>query len=113
MVRRFPFLVGRSAEAGLALDDPGVWDRHATLEFRPGEGFFVRAHEHALVSVNQEPVSEARLRNGDLLQCGSARIRFWLAALPQRSLRLRETLTWVAWAALFAAQLGLVYFLAA
>jgi hypothetical protein len=111
VARRFPFVVGRSRACHLALEQDGVWDRHATIHFRPGEGFFVEASPEALLSINGERAVQARLRNGDLIECGCVRLRFWLAAVEQRGLRTREGLTWVALGGLFALQVMLVYWL--
>ena len=105
----FPFQIGRSPSSHLVLDSPGVWDRHAAIEFQPGEGFFIGPHSGALVSVNGGRVASSRLHNGDLIECGSVKMRFWLAPLPQGSLRPREVLTWVGLAALLALQLTIIY----
>jgi hypothetical protein len=112
VARHFPFLVGRSARAHLVLDGAGVWDDHARIDFQPGEGFLLEPCAGALVSVNGERTGRTRLRNGDLIECGSVKLRFWLAPFRQRGLRLREGLTWLALGALFAFQIGLVYVLA-
>jgi hypothetical protein len=46
-----------------------------------------------------------------MIELGSARLRFWLAPSMQKTLRLREALTWFALSALFAAQIALIYWL--
>lgn len=109
LARRFPFQIGRAAGAHLALPAEGVWDRHLEIHFRSGDGFHLRAHPGALVSVNGQRVEQARLRNGDLLQLGSVKLRFWLAPAAQRSLLPREALTWLALGALTAFQLIVIY----
>ena len=109
VARRFPFSLGRSPKAQLRLEEDGVWDTHAQIHFRRGEGFLLEVSPGALAAVNGQPLSEARLRNGDLIECGSAKVRFWLAPLRQRSLRAREGLTWVALAGLCLAQLLIIY----
>ena len=109
VARRFPFQIGRASGAHLVLEEDGVWDRHAAIHFQRDDGFHLESQIGALVSVNGGRIERTRLHNGDLIECGSTRIRFWLAALPQKSLRPREALTWLALAALFALQIGLVY----
>jgi hypothetical protein len=109
VARRFPFQLGRASDSHLALEGDGVWERHAAITFRPREGFFVEVQGKALLSVNGQSVQRTRLRNGDLIECGSAKLRFWLAPVRQRSLAPREILTWVALAALLVFQLGLIY----
>ncbi len=110
VVRQFPFQIGRSA-AGLLLDDDGVWDSHLEIDFERGTGFTFTSPDKASVFVNGEPAASGRLANGDLIQVGGVQIRFWLARAIQHSLRLRETFIWTALIALFAAQVGLFYWL--
>ncbi len=110
-VRRFPFRIGRAPEAELRLEADGVWDRHAVLHFARGEGFFLETEPGALVSVNGRRTERVRLRNGDRVECGSAKLRFWLAPATQRSLVPRELLTWAGLAGLIAVQIGLLYHL--
>jgi hypothetical protein len=111
VARRFPFQVGRSPRSHLPLADEGVWPAHATICFQAGEGYFLQAEPEALTRVNGERVARIRLRNGDLIECGSVRLRFWLAALRQRGLWLREAMTWIGLGCLCLLQLGLVYWL--
>jgi hypothetical protein len=112
VARHFPFQIGRASECGLTVQGDGVWDRHAEIAFQAGEGFLLEPSQGALVSVNGERVARTRLRNGDLIECGSVKLRFWLAPLPQQGLGWRETLTWLGLAALLLLQLGLIYRLA-
>jgi len=109
VAKRFPFLVGRQPTADLRLEEPGVWDQH--LEFTvPGfSGVVVRANPAALTLLNGQPVQQARLRSGDVLELGHLRLRFELSPTRQRQLRLREGLTWVAWALLAVVQILLLY----
>ena len=111
LASRFPLRIGRAADADLRLEGDGVWDRHATLRFQRGEGLFLETEPGALVSVNGQRTDRVRLRNGDRIECGSVKMRFWLAAARQRSLRPREFLTWAGLAALLALQIGLIYHL--
>jgi len=109
VVRHFPFHIGRVAENDLCLDDDGVWDDHLTLEFQKQEGFILRTAPDALVAVNEQPQTAARLRNGDVFSFGSAKIQFWLAAPRQRGLRLREAFVWTLLAAVTIFQFVLIY----
>ena len=108
VVRRFPFHIGRTEENDLVLDEPGVWDRHLTLEFQKNEGFILQTATDALTAINEEPQTSARLRNGDILSIGSAKIQFWLAAPRQRGLHLRELCVWLLLAAVTATQFALI-----
>lgn len=109
VVRLFPFTVGRGAEADFQSNDAGVWDRHLSIQFQRGAGYVFAAQPDALVLVNGERAETGLLRNGDLIELGSMRLRFWLARTRQNSLRWREVITWAALFALFAAQIALIW----
>ena len=109
VVRRFPFHIGRAAENELPLQDDGVWDRHLTLEFQREQGIILHTGDNAFAAVNEQPQTSARLRNGDVISFGSAKIQFWLAAPRQRGLRLRELSVWLLLAAVTAFQFFLIY----
>ena len=109
LARRFPFVVGRNRTADLCLEQDGIWDRHLEFHLQIPEGFLLKSHPRALTNVNGQPVQEAFLRNGDLIEIGPLKIQFWLSETRQHSLRTREFLTWLALAALCAGQILLIY----
>jgi pSer/pThr/pTyr-binding forkhead associated (FHA) protein len=109
--RHFPFTIGRSPESNLCLEEDGVWADHLRLAFDPQSGIVLTALENALVTVNGEPVREAVMRNGDLIEIGGAKLRFWLSAPRQYDLRLREALTWACFVLVAAGQVALIYWL--
>lgn len=111
VVRRFPVRIGRSPKADLRLEEHGVWDDHLRLALHRGEGFVMEAAPEALAAVNGHRTRRAVLRNGDVIEIGSARIQFWLSETRQSGLRLREGLTWAAIAAISLGQVALVYWL--
>ena len=111
VARRFPFHLGRDSAADLQLDDPGVWDRHARVDFKAGEGFALVAVGDALITVNNQPVRETVLHNGDHVSLGSVRLSFWLAETRQRGLRFRESLVWACALGVTLVQVGLLYWL--
>jgi pSer/pThr/pTyr-binding forkhead associated (FHA) protein len=94
VARQFPVHIGRTADNDLQLEEDGVWNQHAEINFDRTGGFLLAAKPDALVTLNGQPVQGARLRNGDSLQIGSVQIRFWLAATRQRGLRRREFAIW-------------------
>ena|SRR5213594_141032 len=106
---RFPFVVGRNKDADICFEEEGVWERHLEIELRMPEGFTVKAHPGALAAINGKPIREAVVRNGDLIEFGPLKLRFWLSQTRQVDLRWREFLTWFALAVLCAAQVALVY----
>ena len=92
----FPVLIGRSAACHLQLEGLGVWERHAELDFRRGEGFMLRPASNATTLVNGEKVeNERRLRNGEVVELGSIKMQFWLGAVRPRSLTVTEGLVWL------------------
>ena len=111
VARHFPFRIGRSAAADLQLEEDGIWDQHLELVFDPTLGFVLTAQPNAIAAINGQPFREVVLRNGDAIEIGALKIRFWLGPTRQASLRVREWLTWGACALIFAAQLGLIYWL--
>ena len=111
VARRFPVRINRSPTADVRLEEAGVWDEHLTLGFDRDTGFTLNVAPQALAAVNGQPVQQATLRNGDWIELGSAKIRFWLGETRQQSLRVREWLTWVALVAITGGQIALIYWL--
>ncbi len=89
VARHFPFRIGRSPSADFQLADDGVWDQHLELQFDPAAGFILNTHPTALAAINGQPFQQAVLRNGDAIEIGALKIRFWLAETRQKSLRPR------------------------
>ena len=110
VARHFPFRVGRATDNELQLADEGVWDRHFNIEIEAA-GFMLTTAPDVLAAVNGETVQAVGLRNGDTITAGSVRIRFWLAAAPQGSLRLRENFVWALLLGITLGQFTLLYWL--
>lgn len=111
VVRRFPCVIGRSPSADVRLEESGVWDRHLELALNDAGKFVLRTFPNALATVNGASCSETPLKNGDLIEMGILKIRFWLCETRQQSLRLREIVTWLSLGILSAGQIGLIYWL--
>jgi len=112
VVRHFPFRIGRADQNDLPLDDDGVWDSHLALELqRESDRFILAVAPNALATVNGQSVETAPLRNGDIISLGSVKLQFWLAAVKQRSLRLRELFVWALLLLVTLAQFVLIYWL--
>lgn len=110
-VRHFPFNVGRATDNDLCFDAAGVWDHHFILNLQKKEGFTLQVCEQTFVAINDHPQSTARLRNGDVISFGSAKVQFWLSDPKQRGLWAREMFVWVLIACVTIAQIALIYFL--
>ncbi len=111
VTRHFPFRIGRAIGNELPLDDDGIWDQHLTVEFGRKEGFTLTVAPHALVAVNDQLLQAGQLRNGDVITLGSARLQFWLVAVRQRGLRMREGFFWTLLVIVTLAQFALIYWL--
>lgn len=109
VARRFPVQLGRARDTHFPLDEPGVWDRHAEITLEPDNIFVVRATAQGRLAVNGEPAEEKSLRNGDVIELGSAQLRFSLSPTQHRSVRPREVLTWVAIGILCLLQIAIIY----
>jgi len=111
--RRFPFRVGRVPGSDLQMEEPGVWDKHLQIDFRPGEGFQLSTQPEAVTSVNGTPAQSLLLRNGDLIELGPVKIRFWLGEVAQKSLTRRELFIWALIALVSLGQVALIYWMSA
>ena len=109
VARHFPFRIGRAAHNNLQIEDDGVWDQHAVLEFHKHEGFKFVTAENALAAVNGEPAQNKILRHGDTITLGSAKLQFWLAAPRQHGLHTREFFVWALLILVTLGQFVLIY----
>jgi pSer/pThr/pTyr-binding forkhead associated (FHA) protein len=107
--RHFPFRIGRATSSDLQVEDAGVWEQHLEVAFDPGTGFVLNTQTDAIAALNGLPVRQTILRNGDTIEIGATKIRFWLAETRQKGLRFRERLTWTAFGLILALQLALIY----
>ena len=105
---RFPFSIGRR-ETDLVLATSGVWDSHFTVSQGAGRAFVLVPSPDAPVSVSGQQVTDILpLRNGDLIDCGAARLQFRVSPARQKSLVGRERAVWVLLLATLLAQLWFV-----
>lgn len=112
LVRRFPFVIGRSPDAGLSLAEPGVWDHHCRIEYRAGSGFYLVGTSEVPTLVDELPAgSEHRLLNASLISLGAARLRFTLDDPVPRRLGTREAITWFFLASVIAFEGWLIWWL--
>ena len=110
--RHFPFRIGRAAAADLQLEENGVWDEHLQIGFDPHNGFILNTQPDAITGVNGQHVQTTTiLRNGDLIQIGSAQIQFWLGEVRQHGSRFRDFLVWATIAVVSLAQVARVYWM--
>ncbi|HEV2692514.1 MAG TPA: FHA domain-containing protein [Verrucomicrobiae bacterium] len=108
-VRHFPFRIGRASDNELRLEDDGIWDNHLAIWFEKQDGFVLTTAPDAFTAVNEQPQQNIRLRNGDVISFGSAKVQFWLAPASLRGLRLREAFVWLLLAGLTLVQIVLMF----
>src|SRR5688500_8547995 len=108
--RHFPFSVGRSASNDFQLEEPGVFARHfeVTLE---NSAFIVAAATIAFLAINGRKADKVELKNGDVVELGTTKIRMSLQGTVQAIMVSREISTWVALALLCVGQIALIYWL--
>lgn len=111
IARRFPVRIGRAATNELILEEEGVWDRHCEVRLDPAAGFVLSVQSQAILTVNHEPVQTACLRNGDSVELGSVRLRFWLADPVVRTFRVREWFVWTLVTAIGIGEVALICWL--
>lgn len=111
VVRNFPCTVGRARTDNLRLEDAGVWDKHLTVSYDPNEGFLLQHNPRAMAMLNKETFEKARLKAGDIIEFGAARMQFWLSEMEPRDLKFRERLTWAGLLALGLVQIALLIWL--
>jgi pSer/pThr/pTyr-binding forkhead associated (FHA) protein len=109
--RHFPFRIGRSPDSDLQVAEDGIWEQHLELTLDRAAGFSITTTPDAIASVNGHPIRQTVLRNGDTIEIGALKIRFWLSSVRQYGLFFRELLVWLAFAAIAAAQVWLIYWL--
>ena len=111
-VRHFPFHIGRSSHSDLRFEEPGIWDEHLKLELVPAEGIVLSTCGQAITSVNGCPVQSVLLHNGDRVEIGSLKMRFWLGETRQARLSGLEWFIWMMLGMVTAAEIGLLIWLA-
>ena len=72
----------------------------------------LKSSVEASTLLNGDRIQQAILRNGDLIEIGSVKMRFSLSATQQSGLRVREVTTWIALAMICLGQVALIYWLA-
>lgn len=111
LVNRLPWRIGRAQGNDTQLNDSGVWDEHLKFDLDETERIVAILQSEATALVNGHSFTRQTLRNGDLIELGSAKVRFWLSDPLQFELRWRETVVWVSLAGLCLGQVALVYWL--
>ncbi len=104
-LRSFPVTLGRALSCDLRLEEPGVADHHARIRSVAQDGLWLSSCEVGEVAVNGALIEDVRLKEGDWIQVGEAKLEV------QHTFRLREWSIWAAIGALTLAQVLAVHFL--
>lgn len=111
LVNRLPWRIGRAPGNNTQLNDLGVWDEHLELDLDADERIVAILKSQATGQVNGHNFTRQTLRNGDLIELGSVKIRFWLSDPQQLELRWREAVVWASLVGLCLGQIAVVYWL--
>lgn len=94
---RFPFTLGKAKSCDLQIVAKGVWDTHLILDNAGEKGITATPISDALIMINGVSQGKTvRLKDGDLLGLGAAKLRFWLAPLCQTDRSVFDALIWIA-----------------
>ena len=108
----FPFKIGRDRNCHHRIEAKGVWPCHLILEEAGENGIIVKRDSEATLNINSLAASKSvRLQNGDLLQFGSVRLRFWLAPIGQMGQRSTEFIIWLSLSMLILGQVAIIAWL--
>ncbi|MGA1237398.1 MAG: FHA domain-containing protein [Limisphaerales bacterium] len=110
-LRSFPVTLGRALSCDLRLEEPGVADHHARIRSVAQDGLWLSSCEVGEVAVNGALIEDVRLKEGDWIQVGEAKLEFSFLPTVQHTFRLREWSIWAAIGALTLAQVLAVHFL--
>ena len=86
-------------------------DRHLELYLDAQNGLSLKVQETAHASINGEPFKSAIMRNGDIVELGAVKLRFWLAKARRRNLVWREWMVWAIVTGVALGQVALIYWL--
>lgn len=107
----YPFVVGNNVEADLRMPDVGVWNNHVAIELEAGGEPHLKRLGEGVVSVNADPATFSKLRNGDLIVVGAAVFRFSLSPAPLKNLGRILVVVWFVVGAVMLLELFCIAFL--
>lgn len=107
----YPFVVGNNVEADLRMPDVGVWNNHVAIELKAGGEPHLKRLGEGVVSVNADPATFSKLRNGDLIVVGAAVFRFSLSPAPLKNLGRIPVVVWFVVGAVMLLELFCIAFL--
>ena len=70
-IGQFPSIIGRSSSAGIRMEEPGIWEKHLSIDLDGSGAFIVKIFPGALTSLNGRSIETAFLRNGDVIEIGA------------------------------------------
>ena len=110
--RCFPFTLGQAKSCDLQIVAKGVWDTHLRLDNAGEKGITATPCSDALFIINGVSQGKTvRLKHGDLMGLGAAKLRFWFAPISQVDRQASEALIWVALLLLGMGQVAVIAWL--
>lgn len=107
-VAALPCRIGRSGKCGLRLQEPGIWEEHVELSQGADDSFQIsRVGEGSLI-LNGESRDDGRLVNGDTIELGATKLRFWLTPVRPRSQVAGDWMFWALVSTVLIAMVGLL-----
>lgn len=110
-ITSYPFVVGSNVEADLRMPDIGVWSNHAAIELESGGEPHLKRLGDGMVSVNAEPATFSKLRNGDLIAVGAVVFCFSSSPASLKNLGWLPVFVWFVVGAVVLLELFCVAFL--
>ncbi len=111
-VQAVPFSIGRESESDFQLEEPGVWERHASISLDKDRRPVISIREDANCLLNEEFIHGTRvIKPGDILKVGEVNLRFDLSPCLQKSTLLQETCVYVLAGMCILSQFVCVYML--
>jgi hypothetical protein len=93
------------------MDDPGVWEKHLELRLDPDGRFVLSTFPDTVALLNGQSFKKSHLRNGDLVDLGSARFQFWLGETRQARGIANACILWGVLVGVLAAEFALIWWL--
>jgi pSer/pThr/pTyr-binding forkhead associated (FHA) protein len=110
VIRALPFVIGREKSADLQLEQPGIWNSHATFQLDPNGRVVIDSHPECSSWLNDQLLEGSTpLKPGDILKIGPTALRFELSSVEQRNPAIREWLLYLLVVFFIGSQIFFIY----
>jgi hypothetical protein len=94
-VAELPFRIGRGAQCDLRLSGPGIWEEHAQVTLAEDASFSMARRGEGSLTINGDADNDGRICNGDTIELGSTKLRFWMTPIRPRSQAIGDWIFWL------------------